>query len=424
MASESLAVSIFMKALESSLPKNFMHKYCALAGDILTVQDTTYDLSKYKNLYIFGSGKAAYTMAKEVERILGDKIYKGLVVSPYDEGELQSIEVVLGSHPIPSQMSIDAAMAMSEMMSECDVDDLYIYLLSGGSSSLMELPMRPISLNDLQETTSLMLRNNLDIHEVNCVRKHLSRVKGGRLAQMSKARGIVLVVSDIIDDDLYSIGSAPLYADTSTFIEAKEILEAKNIFQDLPISVQTVLQKGLDAEIEETPFKPLERVRHIIIASNAKALEEATLSAKSKGLSVRKIIEPMQGEVGAMVNKMFKTLHACEEECIIFGGECTVELRGKGQGGRNQHAVLLALKKIQDQALNITFLSAGTDGIDGNSDAAGAVVSGYSYKSGLNIGAYLSNFDSYNYLKQSNSLIMTGPSGTNVIDIAILIKGE
>lgn len=424
MANESLAVSIFTKALESSLPKNFMHKHCRLEGDILSFEDTTYDLSKYKNLYIFGSGKAAYTMAKEAEKILGDKIYKGLVVSPYDEGELQSIEVVLGSHPIPSGMSIDAATAMSEMMSACDANDLYIYLLSGGSSSLMELPISPISLKDLQETTSLMLRNNMDIHGINCVRKHLSKVKGGRLAQMSKARGIVLVVSDLIDDDLHSIGSAPLYADTSTFIEAKEILEARNIFQDLPLSVQTVLQKGLEGEIEETPSKALDRVTHIIIASNAQALEQATLSAKSKGLSVRKIIEPMQGEVGAMVNKMFKTLHACEEECIIFGGECTVALQGNGQGGRNQHAALLALKKIQDQALNITFLSAGTDGIDGNSDAAGAVVSGYSYTAGLKIDDYLKNFDSYNYLKQSNSLIMTGPSGTNVIDIAILIKGE
>ncbi|MFT5661209.1 MAG: glycerate 2-kinase [Sulfurimonas sp.] len=424
MANESLALSIFSKALESSLPKNFMHKHCQLVGDILFFKDTRYDLSKYKNLYIFGSGKAAYTMAKEAENILEDKIYKGLIVSPYDEGKLQNIEVLLGSHPIPSQLSIDAATALSEMMSECNENDLYIYLLSGGSSSLMELPISPIDLSELQETTSLMLRNNLEIHEINCVRKHLSMLKGGRLAQMCKAKGIVLVVSDIIDDDLQSIGSAPLYADKSTFIEAKEILQAKNIFEKMPISVQTVLQKGVDAEIEESPSVPLERVKHIIIASNKQAIEQATFTAKSKGLSVKKINEPMQGEVGDMVNKIFKILHACEEECIIFGGECTVDLQGNGKGGRNQHAALLALKKIQAQALNVTFLSAGTDGIDGNSDAAGAVVSGYSYQSNLKIDDYLKNFDSYNYLKQSDSLIITGPSGTNVIDIAILIKGE
>ena len=279
-------------------------------------------------------------------------------------------------------------------------------------------------MSELQETTALMLHNNLEIHEINCVRKHLSKVKGGRLAQMCKAQGVVLVVSDIIDDDLHSVGSAPLYADTSTFEQAKEILESKNLFQIIPDSVKSVLQKGLYGEIEETPSTPLERVKHIIIASNKLALEQAVLSAKSKGLSVRKITQAMQGEVGEMVNTMFKTLHACEEECIIFGGECTVEVQGNGQGGRNQHAALLALKKIQDQALSVTFLSAGTDGIDGNSDAAGAVVSGYSYKSGLNIETYLKNFDSYNYLRQSDSLIMTGPSGTNVIDIAILIKGE
>lgn len=424
MASESLAVSIFTQALEASLPKNFMHKYCSLSGDILILEKTTYDLSKYKNIYLFGSGKAAYTMAKEAEAILGDKIYKGLIVCPNDDGKLKKIKVAIGSHPLPSQMSIDAATAMCEMMQECDENDLYIYLLSGGSSSLMELPIYPISLNELQETTSLMLRNNLEIHEINCVRKHLSSIKGGRLAQMCKASGVVLVISDIIDDDLQSIGSAPLYADKSTFIEAKYILQSKNLFQIMPTSVQDVLRKGVDLEIDETPSIPLDRVKHIIISSNKQALDQATLTAKSKGLSVKKILEPMKGEVTEMVNEMFKILDASDEECIIFGGECTVKLEGNGQGGRNQHAVLLALKKIQDQTLSVTFLSASTDGIDGNSDAAGAVVSSYSYKSDLRIDSYLKNFDSYNYLKQSDSLIMTGPSGTNVIDIAILIKGE
>ena len=424
MNNREMAKSIFMEALEGSLPKNFMKQQCVLDGETLFISQKSYSLCEYKNIYVFGSGKAAYSMAKEIESILGERIYKGLVISPYDEGELKSIKVHIGSHPVPTQKSLEAATALVEMMQECDEDDLYIFLLSGGSSALMELPLAPITLEDLQATTKLMLSNNLEIHEINTIRKHLSSIKGGRLASLCRASGIVLAISDIIDDDLESLASAPLYCDKTTFLEAKTILESENLFAELPKNVQHLLEKGILGEVEESPSKPLERVKHHILASNREALELALVSAKAKGLAVKKVDEPITGEVSVMVTKMLEIAQNSKENCILFGGETTVNLGGDGRGGRNQHGALLMLKEIVDKGLNLTFLSAGTDGVDGNSDATGAVVDRNSYLEDTCIDEYINNFDSNSYLTKSHSTIVTGPTGTNVIDIAIIIKGE
>ncbi|MBU0719800.1 DUF4147 domain-containing protein [bacterium] len=428
MYAKDSARDIFHHALQSVLPENFMAGYCRLDDEFLRVSDKKYNLQKYKNIYVFGSGKAAYTMAKEMEKILGDRVYKGLIVSPYDNKELKNIKVRIGSHPVPDQKSLDAAKALLDRMQECGEDDLYIYLLSGGSSALIEIPIPPVDLEDLQKSTNLMLSHNLDILEINTLRKHISQIKGGRLATECKAEGIVLVISDIVDNDLYSIGSAPLYADKSSFADAKNILDMKDLYFHMPDSVTEVLQKGLQGEIKESPKEPLERVEHRIIASNSHALQAAKEYALSLGLSVKIAQEMMQGEVEEMVKKMLEIAKSSKERCILFGGECTVELAGEGQGGRNQHAALLMLKEISQKNLNMTFLSAGTDGIDGNSDAAGGVVDKASCirakELNLNLDRYLQNFDSHSFLKQIDDLIITGASGTNVIDIAILIKGD
>lgn len=426
MSSRNLAKDIFTASLEASLPKNFIHKHCHLEGDTFYVNEDSYDLSKYNNIYIFGSGKAASTMAQEIEELLKDKIYKGLVVAPATQTKLKYIEILEGTHPLPSEKSLSSAQKLLELMRECEEDDLYIYLLSGGSSALIELPVEPISLEDFQLSTELMLYNGLEIQEINTIRKHISQIKGGRLAHSCKAKGIVLVVSDIIDNDLYSIGSAPMYADRSSYAEAKEILDSKKLFDMMPQNVQDVLTQGVSALIEETPKQKKANVEHYIIASNTLALDAAAKSAASHGLSVEIFDEPMQGDVEAMIQKILTTLESSNSECILFGGECTVQVSGNGQGGRNQHAVALMLKEIYSKDLNICFLSAGTDGIDGNSDAAGAVVNAQSCKSiemSELLESYIENYDSYNLFKKMDTLVMTGPSGTNVIDIAILIKG-
>jgi hydroxypyruvate reductase/glycerate 2-kinase len=426
MHSKANATQIFYDALEAVKPKHFISQFCELKGNILSIAEDRYDLNSYHHIYLFGSGKAAITMAKEMEKLLGDRIHDGLIVVPEDSHELKYVKVCESSHPLPTDKSIQAAKKLMTMMQSCREDDLYIYLLSGGSSALIELPIEPISLSDLQETTYVMLQNALEIQEINSVRKHLSQIKGGRLAQSCKAQGAVLVISDLIDDDLHAIGSAPLYADQSSYAEAKTILENRQIWDLMPNSVTEVLDKGYAGLIPETPKKEKAGVKHYIIASNTQALQAAQKSAHSLGYKVKIAPEPMSGDVETMLEKMIELSQSSDENCILFGGECTVKVMGSGQGGRNQHAVLLMLKQICDKGLDICFLSASTDGVDGFSDAAGAVVDKQSCHT-LPMASYekhLKNFDSYNFFKYSTSLIETGASGTNVIDIAIIIKEE
>lgn len=424
--SSKIAREIFDYALSSVKPQNFMKNRCALDGNIFTVNDSSYDLSKYKNIYVFGSGKAAFSMAKEIEDILGDKIYKGLVVGLDDKEKLQTIELRKGSHPLPSQSSISSAKSLLKLMKECKEDDLYIYLLSGGSSALIEIPISPITLDELQLATDLMLRNNLEIQEINAVRKHLSQIKGGRLAEQCLASGIVLVLSDVIGDDLYSIGSAPLYADSSSFCEARDILQKSKIYSLMPKSIQDVLISGIKRDIKETPFEPLKRVSHYVLASNKHAKDAAKEYADTLGLNVKVVQESFSGEASQVIKNIMNITKDSKENCLIFGGECTVKVRGDGVGGRNQHTALLALQAMKDENIELTFLSAGTDGVDGNSDATGAV---FDFKLSEKVDSkmietYLKNCNSYNFFKRFNALVVTGASGTNVIDLIIIIKGD
>lgn len=428
MSHRVLAQKIFSDALEASMPKKFMHEYCKFEANILTIDSYEYDLDLYKNIYVFGSGKAAYTMAKEIEAILGSQIYKGLVIAPNKNEDLQYIKLVEGSHPIPTQKSIDATQELVSMMQECGAEDLYIYLLSGGSSALMEIPKEPITLQELQETTNLMLENGLDISQINSVRKHLSSIKGGLLAQNTQASGAVLVVSDVIDNDLYSIGSAPLYADKSTYFDVQRVLQESDILKQMPQTIRDVIDRGVNGELVETPKTALPRVKHFILASNTHALQAAHKSAQELGLDVVVAQELMLGDVEEMIERMYQKFIQSTAQCMVFGGECTVHVKGSGQGGRNQHAAALMLQKVCKNGENFTFLSAGTDGIDGSSDAAGGIVDSSSCieveKQSLDIESYIDNSDSYHILKQLDSLVVTGPSGTNVADIAILIKGD
>jgi glycerate-2-kinase len=416
-----MAKNIFQTALDSVLSKNFMHRSCVLDSDTLSINNNRYELRDFKNLYIFGSGKASYSMAQEMESILGERIYKGLIISPYDKGELKHIDVRTGSHPIPSQDSIEATKALLEMMRGCDEDDLYIFLLSGGSSALMELPIEPISIDELSSATKLMLGEDMCIDEINVVRKHLSQIKGGKLAQQCKAKGIVLVISDVVGDPLESIASAPLYCDSSSYADAHNLLESKSIFEKLSASIQNTILDGMDQRLQETPKSALDRVEHYILASNHLAKKSAADYAKSIGLSVELVQKPMQGEVTYMVEEMLNMAQHSSKECLIFGGECTVDLDGDGIGGRNQHSVILMLKRLRELGLDYTYLCASTDGVDGNSDAAGAVIDAQTDTKGIE--SYIKHFDSYNFFKKNGSLIETGPTGTNVTDLAIILKG-
>jgi len=420
------ARAIFDAALQASLPKNFMPSSVGLRGEILSIEEQSYDLSSYKNIYLFGSGKAAFTMAQEMESLLGERIRGGVVVVPERAESLCFVEVCEGSHPLPTQKSLCAAQRLVDAMESLEHDDFFIYLLSGGSSALIELPRLGLSLEDMQNATELMLANGLSIEQINTVRKHLSCIKGGGVASRVNAKGVVLVLSDVVGDDLYSIGSAPLYADTTTFNDAKTILEEKHIFALMPQNVQRVLEDGIAKKIPETPKLPKEDIVHIVLASNRLALLAAQKRANTEGLTSHIIEKPIEGDVEDVVAWMLDEYVKSEAECLLFGGEATVSVRGEGKGGRNQHMAALILEQICKRGLDMTFLSAGTDGIDGNSAAAGAVVSKSDCASLdlKELEKYRENFDTHTFLKKLDALVVTGASGTNVIDIAIIIKGE
>jgi len=411
MCEKEQAKAIFLEALSAVMPKNLIHEALHYHDSILTIQEQRFDLSAYKNLYLYGSGKASIEMAKAMQKFLGDKITKSLVVSNYDE-DIAGVQVIESTHPLPSQKSIDAGEKLIAEFEGMGEEDFFIYLLSGGSSALIEKPIEGVSLEDFVQTTKVLLHHGLSIDEINTIRKNLSQIKGGGLASKTKAKGIVLVVSDVIGDDLQAIGSAPLLADNSTLEDVKKIVDKYNILNLLPDSVKYILENADTIDTKNPKVFP-----HFLIASNSIALKRAKKVAKEMGLSAKIVTDSLEGDVKEVADFIKQSSKSYEEQVLLFGGEPTVEVLGDGNGGRNQELCLWVLK--QQEAF--TFLSAGTDGIDGNSDAAGAVVCESDYHDSID--SYLANSDSYHFLKRQNALIMTGYSGTNVMDIMIVIKG-
>ncbi len=394
---------IYEAAVLSVMPKN-------LIGDSLYLKSL-----KSNKIYLFGSGKASFCMAKEIENIMSENIIDGLIITPNEDKNLKRVEVFQSTHPIPSKKSIIASKKMFEKVKDLKDDDFFIYLLSGGSSALLELPSEPISLDDFIKTTQILLQNAVPIEEINIVRKHLSKIKGGNLGAKIKAKGIVLVISDVIGDDLEAIGSAPLFYDSSTFQDAKDVLNKYSLYGKIPLSVKEVLEK----EICETPKKANKNIEHIIIGSNKIALNQAKKYAQSLGYSCDIVTNQLQGDVKIVAKRIVKEILQSDKDVLLFGGECTVNVLGDGMGGRNQELSLRVLKLIKNHP-NITFLSGGSDGIDGNTQAAGGIVDSRSYQN--DIDDFLQNSDSYNFLKRGDDLLVTGASGTNVIDIMISIK--
>jgi len=425
MTSRETALEIFNHALRSVLPESLIKESVRLEGENLIILDENYDLGKFDRIHVLGSGKASAGMAGAIQKILGKRIEDGFVVSNKPEIPLNVIKFFESSHPIPTEKSIMAASILIERISRLSENDLFIYLLSGGSSSLVEKPIPPIGLEELKETTDILLQKGISIQEINVVRKHLSMIKGGRLGELTRATGIVLVISDVIGDDLETIGSAPLYYDSSNYKETYDLLEEYDLWSRIPENVKIVVEKGVRGEVKETPKKENKNIRHFIIGSNLRALEGAKKRAEEFGLRTRIVNSKLRGEArNAAKDIVSMGKEMAEKTCLLFGGETTVTLRGRGEGGRNQEMCLSALKEIGNNR-NIVFLSAGTDGIDGNSKAAGAIVDYRSYKNArklnLDIDKYLRNNDTYNFLDQTGDLIITGPTGTNVMDVTILI---
>lgn len=423
MSDKMILKESFIKLLDEIRPEVLIEKQCHIDKNILYIQNTLYDLSKYNNIFLLGSGKAVMPMAKAMQNLLKSYKPETLLVGAYAQKEiLLNTTYIQSSHPLPSQKSIKASISLKKFMNKMSKDDLYIYLLSGGSSALIELLPKSISLKALEETTEIMLHSGMPINAINSVRKSISLIKGGKLARESKAEGCVLVLSDVLKDDLSVIGSTPLY-NCKQNDDPIKILKSYDVFDRIPLQVQHfLLQEGLNKQKTVSS-----KVKHFIIGSNQTVIKRAKKIIQSQDIKVSSLDFPIEGDVEYLAKKLYQKISSeknPQKICYIAGGEATVRVEGKGRGGRNQHLSLCFLNYMKNHK-DITFLSAATDGVDGNSNASGAIVDHYTYDKamelGLNIEEYLRNFDSYTFFSKTKDLIISGPTNNNLLDIVMIM---
>jgi glycerate 2-kinase len=419
------ALAIFKAALRAANP---------MEG--VAVRLAREDLTRYRHIYVVGAGKAAAAMAKAAERVLGRRIARGLLNVKYGHvAPLRRIELNECGHPVPDRQGVEGARRIAEIASGAGRDDLVLCLISGGASALLPLPADSITLDEKQEVTKMLLACGADIHEMNAIRKHISRIKGGQLARLAyPARVLSLLLSDVIGDDLDVIGSGPTAPDVSTFALARAILQKYGIFERVPASVRDRIESGACGQIPETP-KPgdaiFRRVRNLVIGSNKLAVAAAAARARQLGfrtLVLSTFIEGETREIARMHAAIAKEImHSGRPlkppACVITGGETTVTLRGDGLGGRNQEFVLAAAIDISGLP-NVVVLSAGTDGSDGPTDAAGAIADGRTFTRDPRAPEFLARNDSYHYFEGLRDLVVTGPTNTNVMDVRVILVGE
>ena len=419
------ALAIFKAALHAANPAE------GVAGRLARE-----DLKRYRHIYVVGAGKAGAAMARAAERVLGRRIACGLLNVKYGHiAPLRRIELNECGHPVPDQRGVEGARRIAEIAASAGPDDLMLCLISGGASALLPLPADPIALDEKQEVTKLLLACGASIHEINAVRKHISQIKGGQLARLAyPAQVLSLLLSDVIGDNLDVIGSGPTAPDASTFALARSILDKYGILQRVPASVRERIERGCRGRIPETPKQgdPIfARVRNVVIGSNRLAVDAAAARARQLGfrtLVLSTFVEGETREIARMHAAIAKEIvHAGRPlkppACVITGGETTVTLRGDGLGGRNQEFVLSAAMDIAGLE-NVVVLSAGTDGSDGPTDAAGAIADGRTLTRNPRAPEFLARNDSYRYFEGLGDLIVTGPTNTNVMDVRLILVGE
>jgi hydroxypyruvate reductase len=427
------ALSIFRAALAAADPADAVLRH--LRGR---------DFSRFRNIYVVGAGKAGASMALAAERALGRRIKAGLVnvkhgssagrAASRHKTKLRRIELNPCGHPIPDEAGVAGSTRIAEIAARAGDGDLVLCLISGGGSALLPLPADPVTLAEKQATTQLLLACGANIHEFNCVRKHLSRIKGGQLARLAAPAAVEsLLLSDVIGDDLDVIGSGPTAPDASTFADALAILGKYGLVARVPASVRERIERGARGELPETPKAgdPLfRRVRNVLVGNNRLALDAAARRARELGFHTLVLASEIQGETreiarmhAAIAREIVSASRPVKPPaCIVTGGETTVTLRGDGLGGRNQEFVLAAALEIAGLP-DVVVLSAGTDGSDGPTDAAGAIADGDTLGRNPDARRYLDRNDSYRYFQSLGDLVITGPTDTNVMDVRIMLVG-
>jgi hydroxypyruvate reductase len=407
-------LEILESGLQAADPHNILPNY--VTPNEIRLNGKIIDISKYSNIYTVAFGKAGDSMTRAINSIISIK--SGIIVIP--KGSKAKIkgkkfQIFNSNHPKPDKTSVKAAKEVMKFVENKKNKELIIFLVSGGGSSLLAMPDE-ITLNDKVHVTDLLLKSGSTIQEFNCIRKHLSKIKGGKLVQNMKCDGISLIMSDVEDDDLSSIASGTTYMDNTTYQDAMDIIEKYRLKRKIPIEVLQVLGNGLHEQKSETPKKS--KIDNFIIANNTNCLESMEKIAKTKGYKVTKIQN--FGDIKEVVKKILENISEEQKTCLIFGGEPTVKVLGKGQGGRNQELVLRILKNTQ-KFKKITIASMGTDGIDGNSNFAGAIIE--NVKVDLNVmKEFLKNSDSARFFQKQKGNIKTGYTHMNLMDIGIILK--
>ncbi|WP_041623797.1 glycerate kinase type-2 family protein [Spirochaeta thermophila] len=438
---------LFTTAVAAVDPASLVRGALSLEGDRLTIRakDTHLrcDLSSFREVWVLAAGKAACPMARAAEEILGDRITDGLVVTKYGHAShLRRLPVKEAGHPVPDERSLEAGEAFLRLASRADDHALVLILLSGGASSLLAHPYRDdriaLTPEDLTAATQTLLACGAPIQEVNCLRKHLSGLKGGRLARaLFPARSYTLVLSDVIGDDLSAIASGPTVPDPTTFADALAIVDRYGIADRLPPRVRTLLEAGARGEVPDTP-KPgdpvFEQASTLIIGNNLTALEAAAAEARRRGYTPLILTAGLEGEArqlahlfAALIRDILRGIPLSPPCCILAGGETTVTVTGNGTGGRNQEMTLAVLLSLltRPPSRPAGFLSGGTDGTDGPTDAAGGLITPRILERARphlsRLRAALADNDAYHALASLDALLITGPTGTNVCDIQIVL---
>lgn len=445
--------SIFMAGVNRVNPYLLINECMELDHSLMTIKNgfdiKQIDLDQFENIIVVGAGKATAKMAKAVEEKLGTRIKQGVIAVKYGHTEpLQIIKTIEAGHPVPDENGLMAAHEIVKLVKRADEKSLVIGLISGGGSALIPYPIQTteknrsikLTLAEKQSVTTSLLRCGATINEINCIRKHLSMIKGGRLAKLIfPAQSLNFILSDVVGDRLDCIASGPTWYDESTFSQVSEIIHKYNLRDQLPEHVLKLVELGLNGSLAETPKSNdpvFKKTSNILIGTNRIALEAAAAKASSLGFETEIISSQLIGEAREVAKvlcgiakdtKKFK-MAGGKPKCLITGGETTVTLKGNGKGGRSQEMALSFLSEISDDpnaTKDIYFLSASTDGNDGPTDAAGAYASidivNTAKRLNLSIVNYLNNNDAYRFFDQTGHLLKTGPTNTNVCDIQLAI---
>jgi len=434
-----IALDAIEEVLGSVDPKSLIHSRVKMHDEKLVISGEAFDIKSFKRIFVVGGGKASGFMAEAIEEILGERITDGIIVVPRGTaGKFKTRRVRFheASHPTPDESSVEGAKKILELVEGAGESDLILCLISGGGSSLMAYPREEISLEDKRKVTEILLKCGAKINEVNAVRKHLSRFKGGQLAKAAYPATLVsLLLSDVIGDPLDVIASGPTVPDSTTFSDAISVLKKYNVWDKVPESIRNLLANGDKGLIQETPkmgepcFK---KTYNFIVGNNRIACLSAIDCLKSTGLNTLLLTSYMEGEarvVGLFISAIAKEILSSGNPVrrpagVVVGGETTVTVTGRGKGGRNQEIALASALNISGMK-GVAVASVGTDGIDGPTDAAGAIVDGSTFSRsamlGLDAEEYLRDNNSYSFFKEMGDLVFTGPTGTNVNDITILI---